>query len=88
MNRATSAVLSDQPFFSFAKRLFTYSDLGSIKGDQRQSVLSGPLEMTQVIRAYVKNLQSWRPLNTTVLHPTASAFRDAVLKIVMEIEQS
>lgn len=63
-----------------------FSNLGRTEVDQRQSVLSGASEMTEVIRAYGKNeLQSLSLPKTAVLHPSAVSLRDAVSKVVMDI---
>lgn len=85
-NQLARAALSSQASSASAERLF--SDLGRKEGNQCQSILSGTLEMTALIRTYVANeIKALVLPQKGLLHPTASAFRRLIDTISYEIER-
>lgn len=83
-NLVAQAALSSQASSAAAERVF--SDLGRIEGSQRQSLLSGTLEMTEVIRGFVTNeLSKQTDRQTSLLHSQATQFREIVDRVSVEI---
>lgn len=74
-NTVARAALSSQASSASAERLF--SDLGRLEGRQRQTMLSGTIEMTETIRVFVQTrLQGCTRPQRGLLHPRGAAFKD------------
>ena len=83
-NKLARAVLSAQTSSTSAERSF--SDLGRIEGRQSQSILTGTLEMREVVQSYVRNELEYCHLpQSRLLHPRAEAFRAITLKVAKEV---
>lgn len=73
-NKIAKAALSSQASSASAGRLF--SDLGRLEGRKSQSLLSSSLEITEIIRNYVKmSLKGANGAQTGLLHPIPLAFK-------------
>ena len=84
-NRIAKAAMSSQASSASAERLF--SDLGRMEGDQRQSLLSGTMEMAAVVRHFaIDFIRQVRPaVQSNLLHPDAAAFKKLVEYVSNEI---
>ena len=83
-NTIARAALSSQGSSASAERLF--SDLGRLEGRQRQTMLSGTLEMTETIRVFVQSrLQDCICPQRGLLHPRGAAFKDLVTTFASQV---
>lgn len=83
-NQIAKAAISAQASSDSAESLF--NDLGGNKGSERQSLLSGMLDMTQVIRAYViSDIEAFHRPQHTLLHPQGATFCRAICEVTQRI---
>ena len=82
------AVLSAQASSAPSERLF--SDLGRKEGRQSQSMLSSTLEMSEIIRAFVrselsKSGKTYINVHIRITHPSADAFRNLSIIVAHDV---
>lgn len=85
-NCISRAEISAQASSASAEHLL--SGVGGNEGFQRQSLLSGTLEMTEVIRGcVVSDIAALQRPQHTLFHPEADAYRRAIVKVTQWIEK-
>lgn len=86
-NKLAKASLSSQASSSSAERLF--SNLGRSEGRERQATLNSTLEMTEMIRGFMKmQIEDTVTVQRGLLHPVGAAFKKAVQLVALEVNKS
>lgn len=85
-NESNDSMISPLTFNMAAKRLFR--DLGKIENNQAQSMLSGTLEMTELVRSFVQNEVNTLSLSqNSLMHLQAAQFQRLAVRISMVVHK-